>query len=87
MKENGLDNKEMDMEFKYGQMELNMKDNGNKIGLMEKVSFGMSVEIFMMENGKKIELVVKEDIFMLMELNLMDNGLMINLMVMALKYG
>lgn len=55
MRENGLDNVEMDLEFKFGQMELNMKDIGKKIGLMEKVSFGMSVETFMMEIGKKIE--------------------------------
>lgn len=55
MKENGQVNKEMDMEFKYGGMELNMRDNGNKIEQMVRVNFGMSVEIFMMENGKKIE--------------------------------
>lgn len=87
MKENGQGNKERDMEFKYGEMEPNMRDNGNKIEQMVRVSFGMSVEIFMMENGNKIELMVKEDTFMLMELNLKDNGQMISLMVMALKYG
>lgn len=74
MRENGLDNVEMDLEFKFGQMELNMKDIGKKIGLMEKVSFGMLVETFMMEIGKKIESLVKENIFMLMEHNMRDIG-------------
>lgn len=87
MRENGLVNIEMDSVFKFGQMELNMKEIGKKIGHMEKVSFGTSVETFMMEIGKKIEFVVKENIFMLMELNMRDIGMMINHKDMALKYG
>lgn len=64
----------MDLEFKYGVMELNMKDNGKIIELRDRVNFGILVVIYMKENGKRIEHVVKEHIYILMVLNMKVNG-------------
>lgn len=38
---------EMDMVYKFGLMELNMKDNGNIIKHMEKVNLLMLMVIYM----------------------------------------
>lgn len=46
-----------DLEFKYGQMELNMKDTGKTTRHLEEESFGMLMETYMMENGMKIKLM------------------------------
>jgi hypothetical protein len=39
------------MEYKFGLMELGMKDNGIKIKLMGKVNLFISMVISMMDNG------------------------------------
>lgn len=41
----------MDMEFKYGKMELNMKETGDLTKPVDKVSFGMLMETCLKENG------------------------------------
>jgi hypothetical protein len=41
IKDNGKVLKGMVMEYKYGQMEPVMKENGNQIKLMERVNSGM----------------------------------------------
>lgn len=41
MTENGLVRIEMDMEFKFGVMEQNMKENGEIIELMVEGNFGI----------------------------------------------
>ena len=74
MKVNGQVNKEMDLAFKFGLMEQNTKDNGKKIGQMEKANFVMPAEIYMMEIGKRIELVAKENTFMQTALDMMEAG-------------
>ena len=48
---NGLEASEMVMEYKNGQMALNMKDNGRIIEPMEKVNLFILMVTFMMENG------------------------------------
>lgn len=55
MKENGKVHLEMDMVNKYGQMELNMLEIGNRIELMERVNSFISMGMCMMENGKRIK--------------------------------
>lgn len=74
MKVNGQVNKEMDREYKYGLMVLNMRENGKIIKQMGRVSFGIQGEIIMKDNGKMIGLVVMEFICMPMDLNLKENG-------------
>lgn len=42
----------MDMESKYGQMELDMKGTGDRIRLVEKESSGTLMETFLKDSGK-----------------------------------
>lgn len=58
IRDNGKVLKDMDMESKYGQMELVMKENGGKIKLMEEENFGMSMVTYSMESGKMIKQMV-----------------------------
>jgi hypothetical protein len=53
----------MDMEFKYGLMEPDMKGSGSKTRLVERESFGMSMEMFSMDNGKTTRQMVMEYMF------------------------
>jgi hypothetical protein len=48
MRGNGEEKPERDSEYKFGQMEQNMKVNGKIIRLMAMGNFGMLMEIFMM---------------------------------------
>lgn len=64
MRGNGLEILEMGLEYRPGPMELNTKENGKIIKLMEKVSFGMLMVIFLKEIGEMIKLMGKEFIFM-----------------------
>lgn len=77
----------MVMEYRFGLMELNMKDNGNIIKLMVRGNSLMLMGIFMMVIGKMIWLVVMEYMFILMVQNMKVNGLMINNVDMVMKYG
>lgn len=87
IKVNGKAKIGMDLEYKFGLMELNMKDIGKIIRLMGKESFGMLMETFLMVNGKMIRHMVTEFIFMLMEQNMKENGKMICNMVKEQKFG
>ena len=58
IQENGLVMKEMEMEFKFGVMELNIKVNGKIIRRMEKENLNMQMEIFSKENGKMVKQTV-----------------------------
>ena len=60
MKVNGLVDLEMDTEFNNGQMELDMKDNGETIEPMEKENSLISMGIFMKETGLMIRLTDME---------------------------
>jgi hypothetical protein len=51
MKDNGKMGNVKDMAFKYGVMDLGMKDNGKIIKLMEKVSSFIQMEMNMMVIG------------------------------------
>ena len=61
----------MGTEYKYGPMELNMKENGGIIKHMEKEFFGMLMEMYTMENGKMTKRMVKGYIRILMAQNTM----------------
>lgn len=87
IKVNGKAKRDMDLEYKFGQMELNMKDIGKTIRLMAKESSGMPMEMFLMVNGKMIKHMVTEFIFMLMEQNTKENGKMICNMAKEQKFG
>ena len=71
---------EMVMGYKYGQMEVDMKDFGVEIKLMVKVNWSMLMVISMKDNGKMIKHMEKEHFYMSMELIIMVIGLMINKM-------
>ena len=44
----------MEMEIKYGQMEVSIKENGNKIKQMELVFCIIQIMMYMKENGQMI---------------------------------
>lgn len=77
----------MELVYKSGQMERNIKENGNIIKPMEKGSLLTQMVILMMEIGKTIWQMVMEFISILMEQNMKDNGSMINNMDTVLKFG
>ena len=77
----------MVLELKFGQMGLNMKDNGKIIKLKEKVRFGMQKVMFMMENFKMIKQMDMEYIHMLMDQDMKDFGKMIYRKVTVVKFG
>ena len=64
----------MDLEFKYGVMVLNMKDNGKTTELRVRANFGILEEIYMKDNGKKIGLAVKEYTYIQMEQSMKESG-------------
>lgn len=70
----GEDSREKDLEYKFGQMEQGMKENGRKIKLMEKENFGMLTETSLMENGRKTKHLVMEYIIMQTEQNMKESG-------------
>ena len=55
---------DMDMEYRFGLMGLNMKANGSIIKLKVKGHFGMLKEMSMMENLKMIKQMVMAYILM-----------------------
>ncbi len=63
-KGNGKRINAMASEFRFGQMERNMKDIGKITKLMGRVNFGMQMEMYTMESGKKIKHMEKAYILM-----------------------
>lgn len=57
MKDNGLDLIDKAMVSNSGLMELNIKDHGKKIKLVEKVNLPILMEIVIKDNGKMIKLM------------------------------
>lgn len=72
---------------KYGQMEANMKDNGELTRQMEKGSFITQMEIFTRVIGSMIRLMGKGFIPIQTEPNMLDNGKMINSTALEFKNG
>jgi hypothetical protein len=64
----------MVMEFRFGLMGLDMKENGRIIEQREREDFYMLVVIVMKVSGKRIELMVKEYIIIQMEESMMAIG-------------
>jgi len=58
----------VDLVFKSGPMEVNMKESGVMTRLTEKVSFGTQTEIFMKASGSMIKLMDMAYMFITMEL-------------------
>ena len=75
------------MAYKFGLMERNMKDNGLKVRLMERVSLFMRMVMSIKVNGKMIKLMDMEYILIVMELNMKDIGEMIYKMEMGNNLG
>ena len=53
--DNGGELLDMDMVYKFGLMELDMKENGKITKLMEKENSGMWMEMYLMVNGVMIK--------------------------------
>ena len=87
MKVNGLEVSEMVMEFSNGQMELDMKDNGEITEPMEKENSLILMVIFMREIGLMIRQMVMEYIIILMAQCMKDIGETIFSMDMVKKAG
>lgn len=86
-KVNGSIDKDMVMEFKFGQMAPDMKENGKIIKLMVVGYFIMLMEIFSMANGKMTKRMVLELITIQTVVNMKENGLMICKMGTEKKLG
>jgi len=63
MKESGRINSNMDLEFRNGRLEPNMKENGFKVKLEDLGNFIISMVITMKDNGSMTRLMDKEYIF------------------------
>ena len=77
----------MDMEYKFGKMELNTKETGDSIKHVVKESFGMLMETFLKVNGLMTKLMDMEFTSIKMELDTKENGKMIFNTVKVKKYG
>ena len=78
IKDNGSINNDMVMVYKLGLMELNIKDIGNMIWLMEKEQCGILTVIYIKESGGEIKLKVMEFISTKIESNTKKMELMCN---------
>lgn len=77
----------MGMEYKLGQMELNMMETGFKAKLMGKANLYMQMETYMKANGKTIKQMVMEFILIAMGQDIKVTGKMIPKMVMEHRHG
>lgn len=89
MKVNGMKKleKEMEWEYKYGLMDLFMKDFGSMIKQMEREDSFMLIEMFMKEIGKMIRLKVMVFTIIQMVQSMKDNGRKINSMAEEKNHG
>jgi hypothetical protein len=72
--ENGIMIRKMEEEFKYGQMALDMKDNGASIERMVMVEWFMQKVTFMKVNGSMTKLMEKEPILKIKEVSIKELG-------------
>lgn len=74
MKANGCKVKDRALGLRYGQIIVNIWENGKVIKPMEKAFYIMLTEIYMRVNGSMTKHVEKEHIPIKMEQNTLDNG-------------
>lgn len=77
----------MDLENKFGLMELNILGSGVKIEHMAKVNLSTWMEMYTMDSGQMTKLMEQAFTVMLMVLCMKVNGEMIFSMVKVLKPG
>ena len=77
----------MDMEFKYGKMEQNMKEIGDLIRHVDMENSGMLMEMFSKVNGLMTKLMDMVFMFIRMELDMRESGKMICNMDRVKRYG
>ena len=68
----------MEEGFKYGQMDLDTMDFGDKEWRTDMEDWYMQKEMYMRVNGQKIKLMDSEYILILMEVDMKDTGSKIN---------
>ena len=79
--------KDTDMEFRFGQMELSTKESGQRIKQTERASSGMQMGMFTKESGRTIRPTGLVFTFMLTEQGMKAIGKMISKMEQELKPG
>lgn len=87
MKDNGKMECDRVQDNRYGQMEVDTSENGDKIKQMEKVFFTILIKIFMRVSGLMTRQMDMEFIRILMVQNMLDNGRMTNKMVLESSSG
>ena len=87
MMENGSGILAMVLVFKFGQMGLNTKENGEAIKLTERESSGMLTEIILKDIGRMTKQTAMAFIFIPMEQNMRVIGKTIFRMDLELKHG
>lgn len=87
MMANGRENLEKVQVLKCGQMEQDIRDNGETTRLMDMENLFMSMGIFTKVNGLMIKHKGKELITTTMVLNMKDNGNKISSMDMGMRLG
>lgn len=77
----------MEEGFRYGQMDLDTMDFGDKEWRTDMADWYMQKEMSMRVNGQKIKQMDSEFILILMEVDMKDTGSKINNMVLVLNNG
>jgi len=76
-----------DLDYRYGQMERDMRGSGKIIKHVAKVNFGTLMVMCSMVNGKRTRLMAMEYIYMSTVLVMKGIGKTIYKMVMELRHG
>lgn len=79
--------KKMDVVFRYGRMEVGMRDSGRIIELTDMEEWCMLKVTYTKVNGKMIRLMEREHIHRTKVASTKVNGLMTNKMDLVLKNG
>ena len=66
--------KEMVMEFRFGQMERSTRGSGQIINTTERENYGLQMEIYMRESGRIISLMALVFTFIMMDQGMKDIG-------------
>ena len=87
LKANGLKEKDLEEENKFGKMDLFMKEHGKMIWLKDMEGLYTKKEMYTKVNEFRIKLMDKEHMFIKIKLNMKEVGYETVKMVMELKHG
>lgn len=87
LKANGLKEKDLEEENKFGKMDLFMKEHGKMIWLKDMEGLYTKKEMYTKVNEFRIKLMDKEHMFIKIKLNMKEVGYGTVKMVTELKHG